>query len=110
MRDTPTSQPRPPPLPPPARRRSGTEAEGALHGHSERHTGWQSPLSGKLIRGRGYQQKVQRTPRGNCREEEGRGESEAPAQGDYAGFNTGNGVKLSYSQAEPDQANCMAVA
>ena len=31
-------------------------------------------------------------------------------QGDYVGFNTGNGEKLSYSQAEPGQASCLPVA
>ena len=31
-------------------------------------------------------------------------------QGDYVGFNTGNGVKLSCSQAEYGQASCLAVA
>ena len=31
-------------------------------------------------------------------------------QGDYIGFNAGNGEKLSYMQAEPGQASCLAVA
>lgn len=30
-------------------------------------------------------------------------------QGDYVGFYTGNGEKLSCSQAEPGQASCLAV-
>ena len=31
-------------------------------------------------------------------------------QGDYIGFNTGNGEKLIYSQAEADRGSCLAVA
>ena len=31
-------------------------------------------------------------------------------QGNYVGFNTGNGKKLSYSQAEPGRARCLAAA
>ena len=31
-------------------------------------------------------------------------------RGDYVGFNTGNGEKLSYIQAEPGQAWCLTVA
>ena len=34
----------------------------------------------------------------------------ADVQGDYVGFNSGNGENLSHSQAEPGQANCLAVA
>ena len=30
--------------------------------------------------------------------------------GDFIGFNAGNGQKLSYSQAELDQASCLAVS
>ena len=31
-------------------------------------------------------------------------------QGEYVGFNTENGEKLSYSQAVPGQASCLALA
>ena len=31
-------------------------------------------------------------------------------QGEYARFDTGNGEKLSYRQAESNQASCLAVA
>ena len=30
-------------------------------------------------------------------------------EGDYVGCNTGNGEKLSYSQAEPGQGGCFAL-